>query len=132
MKKIRLSEYKDTSLKDGYELNSTEKYVLIEMESELKMQNAILSAFQIMGTPPALVNYHAWLHENGFNVECPNPTNDFVSSFYGVKPLWKTDFSQGIVVKIDGDDDFYIVMECSKKNKGYKNTKVILTLGGCL
>ena len=40
-------------------------------------------------------------------------------------------FSQGIVVKID-DDDFYIVMECSKKNKGYKNTKVILTLGGCL
>ena len=97
-----MSEYKDTSLKDGYELNSTEKYVLIETESELKMQNAILSAFQIMGTP-ALVNYHAWLHKNGFNVACLNSTNDFVSSFYGVKPLWKTDFSQGIVVKIDDD-----------------------------
>ncbi len=30
------------------------------------------------------------------------------------------------------DDDYYIVMECSNKNKGYRHTKVILTLGGCL
>ena len=33
-----------------------------------------------------------------------------------------------------GEDngDYFIVMECSNKNKGYKNTKIILTPGGCI
>lgn len=55
-----------------------------------------------------------------------------MSSYYGNAPLWKTDYSQGIAVKVDGNDDYYIVMECSSKNKGYKHAKVILTLAGCL
>ena len=80
----------------------------------------------------ALKNYHAWLLENGFNVEVPNPTNEFVARYYGVKPLWKTDYSQGIAVRNEHDNDYYIVMECSRKNKGYKHAKVILTMGGCM
>lgn len=132
MIKIKLSEYKNPNHVDMYELNPTEKYLLIDMISELEIQAAILAAFQVMGTPPALVNYHAWLHKNGFDAESPNPTNDFVSKYYGVEPLWKTEYSQGIVVKVEDDDDYYIVMECSSKNKGFKYTKVILTLGGCL
>ena len=130
---IKLSEYKNSNtISDGYELDPTQEYVLIDFESELKMQSAILMSFQIMGAPPALKNYHAWLYKNGFDINSPNPTNAFVSSFYGNRPLWKTDYSQGIVVKVDGDDDYYIVMECSSKNKGYRHTKIILTLGGCL
>lgn len=133
MKKIKLSEFKNLNLKDGYELDPTEKYVLIDFESELKTQSAILASFQSIGNPPALKNYHAWLYKNGFDYYAPNPTNKFVSKYYGIKPLWKTQYSQGIVVMVDGDvDDFYIVMECSRKNKGYKHTKVILTPGGCL
>lgn len=93
---------------------------------------AIMMSFKIMGPPPALKNYHAWLFENGFNVNEPNPTNEFVSSYYGVKPLWKTAYSQGIVVKAENESDYFIVMECSSKNKGYKHTEVILTLGGCM
>ena len=131
---IRLSE--DTKnqemLVDEYYLNPSEKYV-IDIEKELEYQTAIIMAFEEIGPPPALKNYHAWLFENGFNVEVPNPTNQLVSQYYGIKPLWKTDYSQGIVVKNKTDDgDYYIVMECSDKNKGYKHTKVILTLGGCL
>lgn len=60
----------------------------------------------------------------------PNPTNEIVAPFYGIGPLWKTEYSQGVVVKAEDDDDYYIVMECSSKNKGYKHTKVILTMGG--
>ena len=93
---------------------------------------AILSSFQIMGAPPALKNYHAWLFENKFDVDTPNPTNEFVAPYYGVRPLWKTPYSQGIVVKTEDEEDYFIVMECSNKNKGYKHTIVILTLGGCL
>lgn len=130
---IKLSEYKNpNTISDEYELDPTQEYVLIDFESELKMQSAILMSFQIMGTPPAIKNYHAWLYKNGFDINSPNPTNAFVSSFYGNKPLWKTDYSQGIVVKVDGDDDYYIVMECSSKNKGYKHSRIVLTLGGCL
>lgn len=130
---IKLSEYKNpNTISDEYELDPTQEYVLIDFESELKMQSAILMSFQIMGAPPALKNYHAWLYKNGFDINSPNPTNAFVSSFYGKRPLWKTDYSQGIVVKVDGDDDYYIVMECSSKNKGYKQAKILLTLGGCL
>lgn len=132
MKKIKLNvELEKGSTVDEYRLNPTEKYV-INIEEEIEFQTAIMMSFQIAGPPPALKNYHAWLLENGFSVDSPNPTNVFVAPFYGVKPLWKTDYSQGIVVKDEHDSDYFIVMECSSKNKGYKHTTVILTLCGCI
>lgn len=130
MKKIRLNNVNKTS-SDEYALNPLEKYI-ISIDEEMEFQMAILSSFQIMGAPPALKNYHAWLFENKFDIDNPNPTNEFVSQYYGVKPLWKTPYSQGIVVKTENEEDYFIVMECSNKNKGYKHTIVILTLGGCL
>lgn len=132
MKKINLNDslLQQTSA-DEYILDPTEKYV-IDLEKEIGFQSAIMASFQIMGAPPALKNYHAWLYENGFNLDAPNPTNEVVAPYYGVKPLWKTPYSQGIVVIAEGDSDYYIVMECSSKNKGYKHTMVILTLGGCM
>lgn len=132
MKKINLNDslLQQTSA-DEYILDPTEKYV-IDLEKEIGFQSAIMASFQIMGAPPALKNYHAWLYENGFNLDAPNPTNEVVAPYYGVKPLWKTPYSQGIVVMAEGDSDYYIVMECSSKNKGYKHTMVILTLGGCM
>lgn len=132
MKKIKLNEVFDRKTStDEYMLDATEKYV-INIEDEIEFQMAILVSFQTMGPPPAIKNYHAWLFENGFNVEMPNPTNEFVAQYYGVKPLWKTAYSQGIVMKAENDSDYFIIMECSIKNKGYKHTKVILTLGGCM
>ena len=132
MKKIKLNEDSGLSIsKDGYRLDSTEKYI-INIENEIETQTAILASFQVMGAPPAIKNYHAWLFEHGFDINSPNPTNEFVSQYYGVGPLWKTDYSQGIVVKAENNDDYFIVMECSSKNRGYKHTQVILTLGGCL
>lgn len=131
MKQITL--HKDIQKKDSvddYYLDPTEKYI-INLEEELEFQASIMMSFQIIGPPPAIKNYHAWLIKNGFNVDEPNPTNEFVSGYYGVKSLWKTDYSQGIVVKNENDNDYYIVMECSGKNKGYKHTKIILTPGGC-
>lgn len=50
---------------DEYVLDPTEKYV-IDIEEEMEFQKAIMRSFQIMGPPPALKNYHAWLFENGF------------------------------------------------------------------
>ena len=132
MKTIKLNDKsaaKDSS--NVYTLDPAEKYV-INLEEEMEFQLAIMQSFQIMGFPPALKNYYAWLFENGFSVEMPNPTNEVVAPYYGVAPLWKTDYSQGIVAMAENDNDYYIVMECSDKNRGYKRTKVILTLGGCM
>lgn len=132
MIKISLNEVsKEAGLIDGYYLNPNDQYV-INLDEEIEFQASIATSFQIMGPPPAIKNYHAWLFENGFNVDMPNPSNEFVSNYYGVKPLWKTDYSQGIVVKNENDSDYYIVMECSSKNRGYKHTNIILTLGGCI
>ncbi|EAC4953487.1 hypothetical protein NEA94_000873 [Listeria monocytogenes] len=132
MKKIKLNENLEKAPSiDGYKLDPTEKYV-INIEDEMEFQSAMMMAFQIMETPPGLKNYHAWLFENDFNVELPNPTNEVVARFYGVKPLWKTVYSQGVAVMAENDSDYYIVMECSSKNKGYKHTQVILTMGGCM
>lgn len=114
-----------------YALDPKEKYI-INIKEELEFQKAILMAFRIIGPPPAIKNYHAWLHKNGFDVEFPNPTNEFVAPYYGIKPLWRTDYSQGIVIKAENDDDYYIVMECSGRNQGYRHTQVILTMTGCL
>ena len=132
MKKIKLHDIQERrNFTDEYTLDPTEKYV-INLEEEMEFQMAVMMSFQMMGLPPAIKNYHAWLFENGFNVELPNPTNEVVAPYYGVKPLWKTDYSQGIVVMAEDESDYYIVMECSSRNKGYKRTKVILTMGGCL
>ena len=131
MIKIKLNEVKRKTTSDEYALDPTEKYV-INLDEEMEFQTATLMAFQVMGAPPALKNYHAWLYENGFNVEMPNPSNEFVASYYGVKPLWVTPYSQGVVVRAENEDDYFIVMECSNKNKGYKYAKIILTLGGCM
>ncbi len=130
MKRIRLNDIEKTS-NDEYALNPIEKYV-INIDEEMEFQMAILASFQIMGPPSALKNYHAWLYENGFNIDMPNPKNDLVAQYYGVKPLWRTPYSQGVVVRAENEEDYFIVMECSNKNKGYKHAKIILTLGGCL
>lgn len=131
MKKIKLNTNltEETSI-DEYRLNPIEKYV-IDIEEEMEFQMVMMRSFQLMGHPPALKNYHAWLFENNFNVDAPNPTNEVAARYYGVKPLWKTAYSQGIVVKAENDSNYFIVMECSK-NKGYKHAKVILTPGGCM
>jgi hypothetical protein len=131
MIKIKLNEVKRKTTSDEYALDPTEKYV-INLDEEMEFQTATLMAFQVMEAPPALKNYHAWLYENGFNVEMPDPTNEFVASYYGVKPLWVTPYSQGVVVRAENEDDYFIVMECSNKNRGYKYAKIILTLGGCM
>ena len=132
MKKIKLNDNSQKgSVTEEYTLDPTEKYV-IDLEKETEFQIATMMSFQIMGPPPALKNYHAWLYENGFNIEAPNPTNEVVASYYGVKPLWKTPYSQGVVVMAEDDNDYYIVMECSGKNKGYRHAMIILTMGGCL
>ena len=132
MKKIKLNADigKKMSI-DEYILDPTEEYV-IDLEEEMEFQKAIMMSFQIMGPSPAIKNYHAWLFEKGFNVEMPNPTNEVVAKYYGVKPLWRTAYSQGIVVKAENESDYFIVMECSGKNRGYKRTQVILTIGGCM
>lgn len=132
MKKIKLNDsFENRNVFDEYELDPTEKYV-INVDEEYEFQVAIINSFHLMGPPPAIKNYYAWLYENKFNIEAPNPTNDAVEPYYGNKPLWKTAYSQGIVVKSENNSDYYIVMECSSKNKGYKHTKIILTLRGCL
>lgn len=131
MKIIKLKEItKRTDLFNGYYLNPYEKYV-INIEEEIEYQISIMEAFQVVGPPPAIKNYHAWLFENGFSIDVPNPTNEIVSDYYGKKPLWKTDYSLGIVAKNQNDSDYYIIMECSEKNRGYKHTIIILTLDGC-
>lgn len=114
----------------GYELEPKKEYI-INLEDEFEKQIAIMQAVQMMSLP-AMIDWHDWLIKNGFSADIPNPTNEFVSQFYGKKHLWKTNLSQGIVVKNKNDDNFYVVMECSKENTGFKYTKIILTLGGCM
>ena len=114
----------------GYELDATKEYI-INTDDEIEEQANITATVHLMGLP-ALKDYHNWLISNGFNANMPNPTNEFVSKFYGKKALWITDLSQGIVVKAENDDDYYIVMECSRLNTGFKYTQIIVTMGGCV
>lgn len=131
MQKIKLNKnFGKIVQAHGYELVPTVEYI-INIEDELKEQANIMAAVQAMGLP-AFKDYQQWLISNGFDPNLPNPTNDFVSKFYGKKPLWITALSQGIVVKAENEDDYFIVMECSRENEGFKYTQIIVTLGGCM
>lgn len=131
MQKIKLNKnFGQVVVAHGYELDPAKKYI-INIEDEFSQQQTILVTAQTMRLA-AMQDYHKWLSDNGFNPVMPNPTNDFVAEYYGVKPLWSTDLSQGIVVKAENEDDYFIVMECSRLNEGFKYTQIIVTLGGCL
>ena len=131
MEKLKLNKEMGKSVTPyGYELLETKKYV-IDLEKEFKEQISILEAVRVMGLE-AMKDWWKWLESNGFSTEMPNPTNDFVGKFYGKNSLWKTNLSQGLVVKNEKDDDYYIIMECRRENEGFKYTQVVLTLGGCI
>lgn len=114
----------------GYELDPTKKYEIIH-SNEIETQIAIIQAVKRHGLP-ALRDYNDWLENNNIVYDkTPEISKEFVSQFYGEKPLWKTELSQGIVMRDFIDGDYYIVMECSRLNEGFKYTKILLTLGGC-
>lgn len=83
MKKISLNDIDKSRNNDNgeYQLDPTEKYV-INLEEELQFQTAIMTSFQIMGAPPALKNYHAWLFKNNFSCNCY-----FMVVLQGCKPV---------------------------------------------
>lgn len=110
----------------GYALDATKKYV-INLENESEEQISILEAARMFDLP-AILDWHKWLKDNGFDIA---PTNDYVSKFFGKEPLWISEKSQGIVVMAENDDDYYVVLECSRQNEGFKYTQIIVTLGGC-
>lgn len=114
----------------GYELDPTKKYEIIH-SNEIESQIAIIQAVNRYGLP-ALRDYNDWLENNNIVYDkTPVISTELVSQFYGEKPLWKTELSQGIVMRDFIDGDYYIVMECSRLNEGFKYTKILLTLGGC-
>ena len=135
MKKLNLNQNMGNLVTPhGYKIDPKEQYYIC-LDDEIEQQANIADTVRIMGLP-ALSDYHKWLKNNGFDVNMPNPTNAFVSAYFGVKPLWTTDLSQGVVVKnkVDDeeDDDYYIIMECSRENEGFKYTQIILTMVGCM
>lgn len=109
----------------GYVLDPRQEYI-IDYDNEMEEQLRISMAVQMFRLP-ALNDYHTWLENNGFNSEIPNPTDKILSKFYGKKSLWKTELSQGIVVREIENGEYCIVMECSRLNTGFKYTQIILT-----
>ena len=130
MKKIKLNSDQESVKPDGFRLDANEEYV-VNIRDELDTQAAILSSTLIVGLP-ALKDYHKWLELNGFDSNVPNPTNRVVGMLYGKETLWKTKMSQGLAVRAEDDDDYYIIMECSGLVEGFRGTQIILTLGGCM
>ncbi len=118
-------------LNRGCELDATKQY-LIDIDKERESQLNIMFTMQLVGAPKALEDWWKWLEEHNFSQDFPDVTNESVKEYYGKKPLWKSEYSQGIVVRSTDDDDYYVVMECSRLNEGYKSTQVVLTLDGCL
>lgn len=132
MTKIKLNQDMGKAvLASGYKLDPKEQYCIC-LEDELESQGAIFQATQMMALS-AITDWHTWLEENDFDsIMYPNPTNEFVAPYFGTKPLWSTSLSQGIVMKNESDDKYYVIMECSRENEGFKSTQIILTLDGCM
>lgn len=114
----------------GYAIDPAKEYV-IELGKEMAEQDIIGTLHDVVGAPPAVSDYFTWLVTNGFDPENPQPTNASVSACYGKCPLWTSALSQGFVVKSTSDDNYYIVMDCSRLNGAYKYMQIILTPEGC-
>ncbi len=126
MKKIKLNENINNPMKpQGYELNPSEEYV-INMDDEFDQQSAIMASAQMMELT-CIKDYHKWLLDNDIDGYNPNPSKELLSKFYGKEPLWQTEESQGLVIKDENEDSFYILMECSGSNQNFKYAQIVLT-----
>ncbi|MFT8988375.1 MAG: hypothetical protein ABF966_09110 [Bifidobacterium psychraerophilum] len=132
MRKIKLNRATEKGgMWHGYVLCPTSEYV-INLKDEESEQDAILRAVQAVGEPPALVDYRQWLTKNGCDVVVPNSIKGLVKEHYGKKALWENEFSRGIVVKAEGEDDYYIVVECSHRNKSFEYAQIVVNPSGCV
>lgn len=124
MQKIKLNKNMGKlEIAHGYVLDPRTEYV-INYDDEMKEQYSFLLLTQMFDSL-AINDYHKWLESNGFSSDFPNPTLDILKEHYGRKCLWKTELSQGLVMK-DTDDDYCIVMECSRLNTGFKYSQIVL------
>lgn len=108
--------------RDGYLLRGDIKY-LIDYEEEASVQEAIMASVLVMGPPEGLKDYHRWLKRNKTNEE--NMNLELLDMHYGIKSLWETKYSQGLVMK-DIQGKYYIVLDCSRENTGYKYSQIIV------
>lgn len=126
MKKIKLNENVNNPTKtQGFELNPSEEYI-INMDDEFGQQTAIMASAQTMELT-CIKDYHKWLLDNDIDGYKPNPSKELLLKFYGKEPLWKTEDSQGLVIKDENEDSFYILMECSGSIPNFKYAQIILT-----
>lgn len=123
--KIFLNERMGTIvLEHDYELVPSYKY-LINLENEKEIQDANLKAMALMGPPRGIDDFSKWLERNNYSLDNMEITNENIIKYYGKEALWKTIYSQGLVVKDEITNKYYIVIECSRLNEGYQYSKII-------
>lgn len=126
----------------GFELNAENELVFDFIADSDIIANTIYIS-SILGWPRAMEDFWNWCEKNNFpslvgTDEISGEVKrvwripeDFVKEYYGKKSLWKTEYSQGIVVREKNSDDYYIVVECSRENEGWKYARILVTPGGC-
>lgn len=127
----------------GFELNAEEELVFDFIADSDVIAYVPVTA-SIMGWPRGMEDFWNWCEENNFPSDVGvdemfsgevkrgwSVPEDFVKEYYGKKPLWTTKYSQGIVVREKNDDDYYVVVECSRENEGWKYARILATPGGC-
>lgn len=127
----------------GFELNAEEELVFDFIADADVIAFTPITA-SMMGWPRGMEDFWNWCEENDFPSDVGIDTmvsgdlkrawsvpEDFVKEYYGKKPLWTTEYSQGIVVREKNDDDYYVVVECSRENEGWKYARILATPGGC-
>lgn len=120
----------------GYTVNPYKKHVF---DSEKDWEAIALTMFTIgaCGQPKAFEDYWKWCEENNVptsvidGIKTYHIPNELAAKFYGEGPLWETPYSQGIVIREKKEDDYYVMLECSKNNPGWKYAKILLTPYGC-
>ena len=127
----------------GFELNAEEELVFDFIADADVIAGAPYVAM-VMGWPRAMEDFWNWCEENDFpsNVDVDEMISgevkqswsvpeEAVKEYYGKKPLWTTKYSQGIVAREKNSDDYYVVVECSRENEGWKYARILATPGGC-
>lgn len=122
--KIKLNKDFGQTVKkrEGYLLKGDVKY-LIDYREERDTQTAIMSSISIMGPPQGLKDYHEWLKRNNTNES--KLSLKLLERHYGKKPSMETTYSQGLVMK-DAMGKYFIVLDCSRENPGYKYSQIII------
>jgi hypothetical protein len=117
----------------GYEIDPSKSYY-IDISDNHEFEHVMLTQQlrELVNETKGMKSYKKFCKKYNLESDSGNEDNAIKkivkNHFPNGGPLWKDEFSQGIIVEVDDLGNVGIVVEMSRENTGFKYTRILATV----